>query len=98
MQEDMKSNATVESYKMRSNSHFRNPLLPPKELLVNIPERERPSPNRTPFYRTEKDLIVNGVGEAQRGVPRSKILIGHNSNDLKAQILSHFTKDNLDTL
>ena len=43
--------SNVDSYKRRSNSYFRNPLMPPKELLVNVPERDRPAAYRTPFYR-----------------------------------------------
>ena len=31
--------STVESYKRRYNSHLRNPLQPPKELLVGIPPK-----------------------------------------------------------
>lgn len=35
MAEDAQS---VESYKRRSIGYHRNPLLPPKELLVGVPE------------------------------------------------------------
>ena len=93
--------STVESYKRRSNSYFGNPLMPPKELFVPVPDKERLTPHRTPFYQTQTDLIVNGVGENQRGVPRHTVkekLLGHNSVDMKAQILGGYTRDNLNSL
>lgn len=43
--------STVESYKRRSNSYFENPMLPPKELFVPVPQQVKPAPHRTPFYR-----------------------------------------------
>ena len=43
--------SNVDSYKRRSNSYFRNPLMPPKELLVSVPDRDKPAAYRTPFYR-----------------------------------------------
>lgn len=43
--------STVESYKRRSNSYFGNPLMPPKDLFVNIPNKEKPAMFRTPFYQ-----------------------------------------------
>ena len=42
--------STVESYKRRTNSYFRNPLVSPKEMLVNVPEKEKMAATRTPFY------------------------------------------------
>lgn len=54
---DLKSNpesdlqSTVESYKRRSNSYFRNPLVPPKGLFVVVPEQEKPAIYRTPLYQ-----------------------------------------------
>ena len=79
------ANSTVESYKRRYNSHKRNPLLPPKELLVNIPPKHpaqlHQSVGRKPYYLADSDLIVNGVGEAVRGMPRHPIRMGHTSND-----------------
>ena len=76
--------STTESYKRRSNSFFRNPLSPPKELLVNIPDREKPVAYRTPFYRQNNDLIANGIGENARGMPRhtpKETLVGHQSQE-----------------
>ena len=90
--------STVESYKRRSNSYFRNPLMPPKEVFVNIPEAHKPAINRTPLYKQQKDLIINGVGEMNRGVPRhtaKETLMGHHSLDLKGKILGQLTRENL---
>ena len=39
-----------DSYKKRSKSNFRNPLLPPKENLVSIPDFEKGGAFRTPYY------------------------------------------------
>ena len=55
--------STVESYKQRKNSYVRNPLAPPKEIFVNIPQREKIAEQRTPLYRNNMDLIANGIGE-----------------------------------
>ena len=60
--------------------------MPPKEILVNIPEREKPAAFRTPFYRNNTDLIANGVGENLRGMPRhteKETLVGHRSLEQK---------------
>lgn len=78
--------STVESYKRRSNSTLRNPLLPPKDLLVGIPDQEKPMASRTPFYKNQIDLIVNGVGEHTRGMPRHTLkekLVGHSNIESK---------------
>jgi len=89
--------STIESYKHRSKNYF-NPLTPQKELFVCIPEQSKLTPNRVPFYLNQLDLIVNGVGEATRGVPRRNVLIGHQNNELKQQILERYTRDNLESL
>ena len=97
-QDNMDLESTVESYKRRSNSCFRNPLMPPKELLINIPENEKPAIARTPFYQNQIDLIVNGVGEHYRGMPRHTVkekLVGHNSIESKKQILGGYVRENL---
>lgn len=90
--------SVVESYKRRSvTQNLVNPLQHTAEMFVNIPVREKPAPIRQPFVNSNSDLIVNGVGEDQRGMPRnSKVLVGHNSTELKQQILGHFTKHNLE--
>ena len=70
----------TESYKKRSVSNFRNPLLPPKENLVSIPDFDKGQLIRKPFYVQNNDLIVNGIGENIRGMPRhsdKETLIGH---------------------
>lgn len=93
--------STVESYKRRSNSYFRNPLMPPKELFVNIPSKVKPVQSRAPLYQTQTDLIVNGIGDYTKGLPRhttKERLLGHNSVDVKTQVLGGFTRDNLNSL
>lgn len=72
--------------------------MPPKELLINIPEHEKPAIARTPFYQNQVDLIVNGVGEHYRGMPRHTVkekLVGHNSIESKKQILGGYVRENL---
>ena len=86
MAEDLQSHATVESYKMRTGSYFRNPLSPPKDIFVSIPEREKAAANRMPLYQNNLDLIANGIGETTRGVPRhtqKEVLLGHNNAGVK---------------
>jgi len=73
--------------------------MPPKELFVPVPLQAKPAPHRTPFYQKQTDLIANGVGENTRGLPRhseKETLIGHQSLQLRKQILDHFTRDNLE--
>lgn len=93
--------STVESYKVRSKSYFRNPLSPPRDALVNVPDNLKPAIYRQPLYQIQTDLIANGIGENQRGVPRpsdKETLIGHQSVDQKHHMLTNFTKDNLQDL
>ena len=42
--------STVTSYKYRSKDYNRNPLSPPREIFVNIPDQPKPSVLRKPFY------------------------------------------------
>ena len=42
--------------------------------------------SRTPFYKNQIDLIVNGVGEHTRGMPRHTLkekLVGHSNIESK---------------
>lgn len=41
--ENVDAQSTVESYKGRSKSYFRNPLSPPAEALVPVPDAVKPA-------------------------------------------------------
>ena len=86
----------AESFKHRSKSYF-NPLAG-RDLIVNVPEKSKGELNRLPPYLKHLDLIANGIGDYQKGVPRYPHRMGHTSQEEKAHLLGNFTRDNLNAL
>jgi hypothetical protein len=88
---------SIESYKKRSNSLFRNPLDPPKDSLVfhSKPVSQKPPPI---MFQSNTNFITGGIGEADNGISKAsniQKLIGHTSNDYKHQFLSQINQQNL---
>ena len=88
------SNAdSIESYKKRSTSLFRNPLEPAMDgsKLMEALSRTNPRITKPAMFQSNTDFITKGVGEAENGVVKAghiHKLVGHVSNEYKTKILS----------
>ena len=84
----------LESFKHKTKTYF-NPLSPPKETLVNIPEVAKTAHNRLPPYLHGVDLLAHGIGDQTRGMARHPLRMGHQSQDQKNILLASWTLDNI---
>ena len=52
----------LESFKHKSKAYF-NPLSPPREVFVSVPEVAKTAHGRLPPYLNGADLLAHGIGD-----------------------------------